>query len=305
MEKVIAVVGPTGSGKTALGRALAEKLDGVIISADSRQVYRGLDIGTNKEGKPGSWEKEPARYFGEIPQLLIDIVEPGTRFTLVNWLIETKRLIKKVIELGKVPILVGGTGLYITALLEGWQPGKENPQLRAELETKEVNELKRIAERLRIELNHSDSMNKRRLIRAIERSKTGGKIVSNAAVYDALLLQNSVSREILFQKSDERFVRILPDLIIETSKLISNGVSVEWLESIGLDYRYCVRHISGKLSETEAIEQFQRASRAYIRRQQTWWRHHQPVTSVHSLVQAISLARSFLTLTPRPKKDCP
>ena len=108
-KKLIAIVGPTGSGKTALATRLAEEFNGVIISADSRQIYRGLDIGTNKE---------------PLPQLLVDIVDPGARFTLHDWLEAARLAVEDVWTEGKLPVVVGGTGLYVTALLEGYQPGE-------------------------------------------------------------------------------------------------------------------------------------------------------------------------------------
>ena len=244
MQKLIAVVGPTGSGKTKLAVELAKKFNGVIISADSRQVYRGLDIGTNKEGTPGRWpldptrgkDGQPCRFIGNIPQLLIDIVNPGERFTqhqrgagftLNDWLIQSRYALKRIFEAGRLPIVVGGTGLYVTALLEGYAPG-------------------------------------------------GGRGAKNnkPVDFESLILMPEVERKVLNQKSDERCIRIFDALVAETRGLLAGGVSEEWLNKIGLDYRYVVYHIRGQLSRNEAIKQYQVASRAYIRRQITWWRHH-------------------------------
>lgn len=124
VRRVIAVVGPTGSGKTSLGIRLAKKFDGIIISADSRQVYRGLDIGTNKEGEPGEWLGFRSRIVEGVHQLMIDVAEPEQRFTLTDWLEETRHILEHIWEEGKLPIIVGGTGLYVTALLEGYEPGE-------------------------------------------------------------------------------------------------------------------------------------------------------------------------------------
>lgn len=227
MHKLIAVVGPTGSGKTALAVKLAHKFNGVIISADSRQVYRGLDIGTNKEGEVGKWGQYQARIVDGVPQLLIDIVDPGERFTLNDWLQQAQYGLKHIFERGQLPIVVGGTGLYVTALLEGYQPG-------------------------------------------------GGRFAKNnkPVDFESLILMPDVERQVLNQRSDVRFTRIFDALIAETEKLLASGVSGEWLDKIGLDYRYAFKRIRGQLRRDEAIEQYQAASRAYIRRQITWWRHH-------------------------------
>ncbi|MEK7202180.1 MAG: isopentenyl transferase family protein [Patescibacteria group bacterium] len=247
MHKLIAVVGPTGSGKTKLAVELAKKFNGVIISADSRQVYRGLDIGTNKEGKVGKWGQYQARIVDGVPQLLIDIVDPGELFTLNDWLSKARYLLEQIWDQGQLPIVVGGTGLYVTALLEGYQPG-------------------------------------------------GGRFAKNNQPIDfkSLILMPDVDREVLNQKSDARFVSIFDALVAETEKLLSSGVSGDWLDKIGLDYRYAVYHIRGQLSREEAIEQFQAASRAYIRRQLTWWRHHGQPQEVENQSTAKKLIKQFL-----------
>ena len=123
MHHLLAVVGPTGSGKTKLAVKLAKKFNGVVVSADSRQVYRGLDIGTNKEGVPGKWGNYQARIVDGIPQLLVDVVEPGDRFTVADWLTLARKMLREIWAAGQLPIVVGGTGLYVTALTEGYQLG--------------------------------------------------------------------------------------------------------------------------------------------------------------------------------------
>ena len=227
MHKLIAVVGPTGSGKTKLAVELAKKFKGVIISADSRQVYRGLDIGTNKEGTPGGWNNQTVMLIDDIPQLLIDVADPGDRFTLNDWLQQARYWLEPIWRAGKLPIVVGGTGLYVTALLEGYKPGD-------------------------------------------------GRFAKNnqPVDFESLILMTDVERQVLNKRSDERFPRIFDALVTETEKLLEFGVSGEWLDKIGLDYRYAFKRIRGQLSREEAIEQYQAASRAYIRRQLTWWRHH-------------------------------
>jgi tRNA A37 N6-isopentenylltransferase MiaA len=241
------VVGPTGSGKTALAVALAKKFNGVVISADSRQVYRGLDVGTNKEGQPGDWLGQPARFIDGVPQLLIDIAEPGEHFTLHDWLEQAKVVINLVVSQGQLPIIAGGTGLYVTALLEGYQPGEGR----------------------------------------YAKAKTPNN-------WKTLVISPATDRGTLYQRSDERYPKIFEPLVSETKRLLASGVSLEWLESIGLDYRYAAYFIEGERNRELAIEEFQRASRAYIRRQQTWWRHHGPVKPVASTQEAVEKVQQFL-----------
>lgn len=121
MKSIIAVVGPTGSGKTKLGVELAKKYNGIILSADSRQVYSGLNAATNKEGQPVVWQGLTGREIDGIPQLLVDIVPAGESFNLSQWLVAARGALEKIETAGFRPIVVGGTGLYVTALLEGYQ----------------------------------------------------------------------------------------------------------------------------------------------------------------------------------------
>lgn len=246
-KQIVAVVGPTGSGKTALAVTLAKKFNGVLISADSRQVYRGLDIGTNKEGEPGEWHDQPARLVEDVPQLLIDIAQPKERFTLNDWLEQARYALNRVLSAGQLPIVVGGTGLYVTALIEGYQPGKGR-----------------------------------------------GAKLKNPVEFEALILQPEVPRELLNKTSDERFPRIFDALVGETERLLTEGVTAEWLEAIGLDYRYAIRFINSQLTREEAVSQFQQASRQYIRRQLTWWRHHGPLRWVKDEKEAVKEVGRFL-----------
>ncbi len=246
-NKVLAVVGPTGSGKTSLAVKLAKKYNGIIISADSRQIFKGLDIGTNKEGIPGVWEGEVVRIVEEIPQLLVDIVEPGSRFTLEDWLKEARRLLDKVWVSGKLPIVVGGTGLYVTALFEGYQPGEGRFATRKEM-----------------------------------------------VGFASLVLEIFADREVLYDRSDRRFDQIFDSVVNETQQLIDGGVSRTWLESIGLDYRFATYFLTRKMNREIAIEEFKKASRHYIRRQLTWWRHHLAPVRVDGYSDAANKVDSFL-----------
>lgn len=247
-KKLIAVVGPTGSGKTAVAIQLAKQFNGVIISADSRQVYKGLDVGTNKDGVPGYWQGEPARIADGIPQLLIDVVNPGDRFTLHDWLAAAKKVLPKIWAKGKLPIVVGGTGLYVTALTEGYVLGEGR-------------------------------YSKRRL----------------PVDFEALFLEVSWPRDELSRRSDERFIRVFDAVVAETKQLITDGVSTDWLENLGLDYRFASYFLRLTMNRELTIEEFQKASRAYIRRQLTWWRHHGPTVKVDNSAEASQAIKEFLS----------
>lgn len=246
-KKLIAVVGPTGSGKTALAVELAQKFNGVIVSADSRQVYKGLNIGSNKEGTPGDWQGEPAWITDSVPQLLIDIAEPGTRFTLHDWLTAARKVLPKIWAAGKIPIVCGGTGLYVTALLEGYVPGEGRySKVRQPVE------------------------------------------------FQSLILEITVPRTELNSRSDARFARVFDLVVAETNELIDAGVPVDWLENLGLDYRFASYFLRLTMNREMAIAEFQQASRAYIRRQLTWWRHHGTTVPVENNVEAIAAIKAFV-----------
>ncbi len=245
---LVAIVGPTGSGKTALASSLGRRFNGVILSADSRQVYRGLDVGTNKEGAVARWHGQPARIIDGVPQLLIDIAEPGQRFTLYDWLQTAREALELVWSHGHLPIVTGGTGLYATALLDGYQPG-------------------------------------------------GGRYAKTTelARFRSLVLMPDVDRTVLYQRSDDRFERIFDELIKEVSHLVEAGVTHKWLQSIGLDYRFASYYLTRQMNRELAITQFQQSSRQYIRRQLTWWRHHNSPRLVTGTADAVDRVTNFIS----------
>jgi len=245
-QKIICVVGASGSGKTKLAIEIAKVVDGIIISADSRQVYKGLDIGTNKEGAESIYEGHGVHIVDGIPQFLIDIADPSERFTLADWLVEAKKILKLAQKWNKTPIIVGGTGLYVTALTDNY-----------DLKTKTINP-------------NND--------------------------YQSLILKTQNDRQEIYQKSDNRIERIFDSLVEEVKNLINNGVSTEWLDSLGLDYRFATRFVLGQLNRKQAINKNQFATHAYIRRQEVWWRHHGQVKPVKTSKEAIGLVKDFLTL---------
>ena len=287
--QVIAVVGPTGSGKTKLAIKIAKKYDGVIISADSRQVYKGLDIGTNKEGIPGEYIGEVARFINGVPQLLINVANPGSRFTLYDWLLTARRLVKLLKRHKKLPIIVGGTGLYISALLSNWELGATDLILRKKLEEKKLDDLQELAGSFSPSLNESDYKNPRRLVRFIEKNLLHHEPKLPGLELDYLVLANNVSLDKLFIKSDQRFRLIFEELINESKEF-----DLVWLDQLGLDYKIAVKKIKKNLPKNQLIGEYNIEAHRYIRKQQTWWQHHEKVNLVKNNQETIELIDKFL-----------
>lgn len=287
--QVIAIVGPTGSGKTKLAIKIAKKYNGVIVSADSRQVYKGLDIGTNKEGVPGEYIGEVARFVDGVPQLLIDVADPGSKFTLYDWLLEARRLVKLVSSQGQLPIIVGGTGLYVSALLSNWELGATDLVLRKNLEEKSLEELQELASDFSLSLNESDYKNPRRLVRFVEKNLLYNEPKLPRLELNYLVIINNVSRDELYKKSDERFERLFKDIVEE-----ARNFDLEWLHSLGLDYKIATKAIKKKISLDQLLSEYNLDAHRYIRRQQTWWLHHEKVNLVKNSQKAKKLVDKFL-----------
>lgn len=289
----VAVVGPTNSGKTDLGVAIAKKYNGVIISADSRQVYKGLDVGTNKEGEPGQYLGREARYIDEVPQLLIDLVDINGSFTLYDWLSQARELVRLISAEGRLPVIVGGTGLYVSALLSNWQLGPANPELRAKLSQKSLEELQYLADQEPHNLNDSDYANPRRLIRQIERLSSDTTVDLPSLELDSLTLMRDLSLDQLYSNADKRIDRVVGDLLVETGELIESGASKQWLDSLGLDYRCALRLLEGS-DYGAGIDEYKRDVRRYVRRQLTWWAHHGEVVKVSDVEDGLNKVDDFL-----------
>ena len=271
MEKIIVIAGPTGSGKTALAAKLARKLNGEIISADSRQVYRHLDIGTNKE-------------ILSVPQHLIDIIDPDETFSAGQFVKRAEELILKIRNSGKRPMIVGGTGLYIKALIDGLA---ELPD-RNEAIRRELNELlsERGKEHLYEKLKEFDPAsaeanrgNPQRLIRAIEVFKLTGIPVSElhkntkGSKEEFLQFALNTGKEELYQRIDARSdVMLESGMIEETKKVLEMGFPEDSPGLQGLGYRDTVRYLKNELTLDELRALLGAGNRKYAKRQLTWFK---------------------------------
>ena len=266
--KIIVIVGPTASGKTGLAIELAKKLNGEVISADSRQVYRGLDIGS---------AKVTTKEMDGVPHHLLDVAEPAEVYSAADFKRDAEAVINDIASRGKLPIVCGGTFFYIDALLGkvGLPEVPPDEALRAELEEKTTPELHRILKELDPRRAASiEPENPRRLIRAIEIAKTLGSVPSVGASechYDVLTIGLKVDLfthgEVLKRRIIER---LEAGMIEEVQGLLDSGISHERLENLGLEYRYVSRYLRGIMSREEMIEELTVKSRQFAKRQMTW-----------------------------------
>ncbi len=273
-QKILVIVGPTASGKSALAVSLARKYNGEIISADSRQVYRGLDIGTGKVTK---------REMGNIPHHMLDVSSPKKAFSADDFVRAARRAIDDISRHGKLPIVAGGTGFYIDALIGriALPDVPPNPALRARLEKKTAAQLfamlkRRDPRRARtIEPKH-----KRRLIRALEIAAALGKSPSpRAAVpYDTLWLGIAPPLPELDEKIALRLrVRMKRGMISEAKRLHARGLSYKRMEELGLEYRSLARFLQGEITQEQMLEELKHAIRRYARKQIAYWKRNQNI----------------------------
>jgi len=270
--KIIAVVGPTSSGKTAFGVKLAKKYQGEIVSADSRQVYIGMDIGTGKD----------LLEYGNIPYHLIDVISPQKEFDLNCYKKLAEKAIADIISRGKLPIIVGGSGLYLQALIDNYRLSSIKPdlKLRSELEDKTADQLFAILLKTKPQfakhLNDSERKNKRRLIRYIELAKQGigAPKKTKETKYDVLILGLDLPTEALWDRIQKRLWHRLQkeNLVAEVESLHQFGVSWKKLESFGLEYRHIAWYLQERIDYEQMVEKLFTAIRQFSKRQKTWFR---------------------------------
>lgn len=273
--KLIVILGPTACGKSGLGVALAKQYNGEIVSADSRQVYRGLDLGTGKI--------TPAEMEG-VPHHLLDVAGPGEQYSVARFQQEAYAAIGGILERGKVPFLVGGTGLYVRAVSEGYvfHAAPPDPALRAELETKPTQELRELLTRAGVELDEDCFHNRPRLVRLIEKLQSGEDPHAEAQRdprYDVLTLGVSYPRETVCKRIDARLeARLDAGMVEEVQGLRENGVTDEFLDGLGLEYRYILHYLTGELPTREALTgELGRAIKRFAKRQVSWFKKDRDV----------------------------
>ena len=317
-NKIIVVLGTTASGKTKLGVDLARKFNGEIISADSRQVYKHMDVGTGKDLNEYITKTQITDKWvvNKAPYHLIDIVNPNTKFSLAKYQKLAFQAIEDILKRGKTPIIVGGTGLYLQAVVDNYNLSGARPdkELREKLEEKSAGELflelKKINSKFAERLNESERKNRRRLIRYIEIMQDKGaekKGVSHPigcetpkAKYDFLLLGLTWPRETLKERIYKRLMERLEkeNMVGEVKELHKDGVSWKRLESFGLEYKYISLYLQGKLDYEEMVEKLNIAIRQFTKKQMTWFRRwekqRKKIYWVKDEKEAEKLVRKFL-----------
>lgn len=272
-KKLLIICGPTASGKTSLGLYLAKKFKGEIISADSRQVYKGMDIGTGKDLE--------TIFRSKIPVYLLDVVRPDEKFNAANFHQLAWKAIGNICQKKKLPILVGGTGFYIKTLVDGigslgiepdWKLRKKLENLRIE---ELVEKLGAVDHERLAKMNQSDQKNPRRLIRAIEIGLAKKDLpLFSPLLADVLMIGLTAPKKLLYKRIDERVkTRVRLGAKKEIEKLLREGYN--WENSVlgeTLGYQQWQPFFKGKISEEEAIARWQFAEHAYARRQLTWFK---------------------------------
>ena len=278
---MITILGPTASGKTPLAAALAQRIDGEIISADSRQVYRRMDIGTGKDLADYTCVVDGSPV--NIPYHLIDICEPGTKYNLFQYQQDFFDAYNNIIGRGKTPILCGGTGLYIEAVLKGYQlsPVPQNPELRARLEGKSLEELTEMLRELKqqngsVMHNTTDVDSCQRAIRAIEietYNQEHPMPLRELPPIDSLIIGVNIDRDLRREKITRRLkARLEEGMVDEVRGLLAEGIPAEDLIYYGLEYKYLTEYVMGKLTYDEMFRQLEIAIHQFAKRQMTWFR---------------------------------
>jgi len=272
MSTMITILGPTASGKTRLAALVANKLNGEVISADSRQVYRGMNLGTGKDYNDYIVNGK------QVPYHLIDILEPGEEYNVYRYQQDFFRAYTGILQHGKLPLLCGGTGLYLESVLCAYKMGEapENDTLREFLETKSQNDLVAYLASLRPLHNTTDSRNRKRTIRAIEIASYELEHQAEARSLprlNPLIIGITYERQVLRQRITERLkARLEQGMVSEVEELLNKGISTEKLEYYGLEYRYLSQLIAGKISYEEMFRNLNTAIHQFAKRQMTWFR---------------------------------
>lgn len=270
--ELITIIGPTASGKTAFAAALAARLDTEIISGDSRQVYRSMDIGTGKDLADYMVDGK------QIPYHLIDICNPGDKYNVFEYQHDFHKAFEEIRKKGKLPILCGGTGMYIESVLRGFKllDVPQNPALRESLKGKSLAELEQILASYKVLHNKTDVDSAQRAIRAIEIEefyKTEAPDKREYAPINSLIIGVDIDRELRREKISRRLrARLDEGMVDEVRAILATGVKPEDLIYYGLEYKFLTLYIIGQLTYDEMVSQLEIAIHQFAKRQMTWFR---------------------------------
>lgn len=269
---LIAILGPTASGKTSFAATLAYELDTEIISADSRQIYREMDLGTGKDLADYTVNGK------QIPYHLIDIAEPGYKYNVFEYQRDFLNAYQSIKQKGRLPVLCGGTGLYLESVLKGYQliPVPENPELRTRLAGKTLEELTDLLSTYKTLHNLTDVDTAKRAIRAIEIEEYYATHDLSAREFpsiNSLIIGVDIDRELRREKITKRLRQRLDEgMVEEVRQLLNKGIQPEDLIYYGLEYKYLTLYVTGEISFEEMFKQLEIAIHQFAKRQMTWFR---------------------------------
>ena len=291
--KIITIVGTNASGKSSIGLALAQEFNGEIISADSRQIYQGFDLCS---GKVTQEESQVVQHH------LINIKKIGEPFSVADFQNYVYSLVPQIIERGKLPFIVGGTGLYVASVVHGYTLYEKTPDfaLRERLEGLSIEELKLMLNREGKEFldsKISDSLNKRRVIRVLEKTFHGESLeYDNEPKYDVLQIGVTWPKEMLNKRIEERLAnRIEQGMLDEVKVYLDNDGNKEFLYDLGLEYRYILWYLTGKYSSfSEFNIELSRAIKRFAKRQMTWFKRDKSIHWIDMTADPITQAKAMI-----------
>ncbi|RPI75414.1 MAG: tRNA (adenosine(37)-N6)-dimethylallyltransferase MiaA [Ignavibacteriales bacterium] len=267
---LITILGPTATGKTRLASLIANKFNGEIISADSRQVYKGMDIGSGKDISDYIVDGH------KVPYHLIDVVNPEQEFNLYLFIEYFKKAFKEILSQNKIPVLAGGTGLYISSVVQNYmiKKAKYTEADAAKLSRLNFEELKSILLSVRPKVhNKTDLENKRRLIKAILVSSTEGEVLLKDFKIVSLVIGVKYERSVVRERITKRLThRLNEGMVEEVQKLLESGVSYGRLLNFGLEYKFIALYLKGEINYDEMFSKLNTAIHAFAKRQMTWFR---------------------------------
>lgn len=293
--KILVILGPTATGKSDLAVRLSKKFDGEVVSADSRQIYRGLDIGSGKITK---------REMQKVPHHMLDVAQPKTVYSVTRYTRDANSAVQKILKKKKVPIIVGGTGMYIDALVDGiiFPEVPPNPLLRKKLEKKSTEELYRLLKKKDSRrAKNIDRHNRRRLIRALEIAEKLGKTptLHKNPLFTPLHIGLVLPSPELQKKIHTRLLaRMKKGMVREVAKLRKEGLSWKRFAELGLEYRYLALYLQKMIQKKEMLERLETEILQYSKRQMTWFKRDarihwfRPVKDVRNIEK---LVKQFLT----------
>lgn len=303
--KVLVVLGPTASGKSSAAIALAKRFNGEVISADSRQVYRGMNLGTGKvEGEMGKIDGHPAFFSEDVPHYMIDIVSPLTDYNVAKFKREVYKLIPWIQARGKLPILCGGTMFWITTVVENLDFPGVLPDRALRRELYKLSERELFDQLKKADPDRAktiDAKNKVRLVRALEisaRNQRVGELKTGPQEFDFLQVGLNWPKEVLHERIAKRLnERFDHGMVEEVEKLRKSGVTWKRMDDFGLEYRYISRYLRGKLELKEMKQLLFIAIRQYAKRQMTWFKRPAKRGSIvweNNLTEIEQLVKSWI-----------